>query len=203
MLIKSTVRGYLGNIVTTLTISAVLLTIAWYLASYIDGHLVEAGIGSIWEAGDVDAFDYNPFPFLAYGLMWLLHVFIALGVFEIFHNTFYDARETTELQADGKNWSKVSKRKYSFPAARETDTAVINRVTEVTVSESTIDRIFGTGTLQLKLTVFLNATEAQMEWKIPAVENPHEVAEAIRSKSLGHDGTRTITTLVPRGEMPA
>jgi hypothetical protein len=121
-----------------------------------------------------------------------------VGTYDTAHNILYDSRQTNQLSVAGDNWSKIEKRQYAFPAARETDTAVINRVTEVEVSESTIDRIFGTGSLRLTLTVFLNATEAQMTWKIPAIENPHKVAEEIRSRSLDHDGARVTTTLVSR-----
>ena len=202
MLIKSTARGYFGNIASCLIISLVFLVIANYLSSYINGQLSEVGIDSIWETDNILAFD-SPLPFLAYALMWVLYLIFAAGIFEVAHNILYDAREITDLQADGKNWSKIEKRQYRFPAARETNSAAINRVTEVLVSESTIDRLFGTGTLQLKLTVFLNATEAQIEWRIPAIENPHEVADSIRSRSLGHDGARTITAVVQRSEMEA
>jgi len=197
MLIKSTVRGFLGNIISNLILMTVFLAVAMFLNSYISGHLNNAGIGSIWEVDDILDFD-SPLPFFAYGLKWLLYLFIATGAYRIAHNILYDSRQTNQLSVAGDNWSKIEKCQYAFPAARETDTAVINRVTEVEVSESTIDRIFGTGSLRLTLTVFLNATEAQMTWKIPAIEDPHKVAEDIRSRSLDHDGARVTTTLVPR-----
>lgn len=197
MHINSTVRGFLGNIIFNLILIAGYLTIVMFLNSYLTGQLDKLGIGSIWEVNDILDFD-TPFPLFAYVAKWLLYLFIASGAYAIAHTILYDSRQTNQLSDDGKNWSKIEKRQYSFPAARKTDTAVINRVTEVEVSESTIDRIFGTGSLRLTLTVFLNATEAQMKWKIPAIEDPHRVAEEIRSKSLDHDGARVHTTLIPR-----
>lgn len=198
MFIKSTVRGFASDIFNNLIAMSAMLVVTIFLTLYIDGHLYRVGLNSIWEANDILEFD-SPFPFMAYAFKWIFYLLIMWGVYEIAHNVFYDARQTNRLTADGKNWSKIEKRKYTFPAARKTETAVINRVTEVEVSESTIDRILGTGTLRLTLTVFLNATEAQIKWEIPAVAHPHQIAANIRAKSLDHDGARVTTTLVPRG----
>lgn len=197
MLIKSTVRGYLGDIISNLFEMAVFLAIAMFLNSYVSGQLNSAGVDSIWELSRVT--DISFFALVAYVIKWLSYLFIAGGLYEIAHNILYDSKETNQLSLDGDNWSKIEGREYSFPAARKTSTATINRVTKVVVSESTVDRIFGTGTLKLKLTVFLNATETQIGWTIPAIKNPHQVAAAIRSKSRDHDGARVTTTLIPRG----
>jgi len=143
---------------------------------------------------------YFPSLLLFVALLWIVSSGISYIVASIivlfnFHIFFYRATEVNTIFKDARgHWGKVFCKMYGFPFAKETRQVLFDRIIEIGVEQSSIDRILDTGTLHLKVITFTNAAATEYEWTIPAIENPYEKKEAVEAALLGHEGLNVTFT---------
>ena len=111
---------------------------------------------------------------LMHFIWWFCAILAAIIVLVQAWTVIYSARTVNVFRknSDGK-WGKVVRPSYAFPASVERQQQVFDRVTDITVSQSFIDRLFGTGSIKLKLATFANVESDEIEWIVSAVKDPY------------------------------
>ena len=107
-------------------------------------------------------------------IWWFCAVLDALIVLVQVWTVIYSARTVNVFHknTDGK-WGKVVETSYTFPASVTRMQQVFDRVTDITVSQSAIDRLLGTGSIKLTLATFANVESEEFEWTVAAVKDPY------------------------------
>lgn len=186
LVLRSTYRGY----ASTYFWSVVWMFVLYGLNRWANHHI---------EAETFSRYDlWYPLIYLGYWLSWVvlgatactLLYYVVYAPLEV--NTFYK-------EPSGGWWKRLTAVVYDFPFSKSYAETFFDRVTDAKVSQSSIDRILGTGTIHLSTATFTNGEVIEGEWEIPAIEQPFEALATILGALPGHTGVEVRF----RNEQPA
>ncbi len=140
-----------------------------------------ADIGDVTENADV-------FFFSAAGL-YILCAAVAITLILNLHAAAYGARDVVILSHGNDGFlEKLMITSYGFPFSVNKKQVSFNRIVEIEVDQSSIDRTINMGSLSLKLVTFTNAQAIEESITIYAISNPHEMKGLIEKSLPGHEG---------------
>ena len=107
---------------------------------------------------------------------------------------FYASKaKTVFVQDENGQWSCESVT-YDIPFSRHEKHVPFDRLVQVDVNQSSLGRIFNSGTIAVKMVTFVSTEVCEKTWHIPAIVRPYKCAGALRSTSSGHEGVQVILT---------
>lgn len=119
---------------------------------------------------------------------WVSWVAFGVIVLSFLYYVIYSPLRSYGFVGGGKGWERGTVVTYSFPFSKNVEEVFFDRIVSVEVFQSSIDRIFDTGTLNLKLVVFTNGEAKEVEWSVVAIENPFNIKSKILAGSPKHEG---------------
>jgi hypothetical protein len=146
-----------------------------------------------WLSGIAyDRADYSEdttlFAYIAYCFAVGIAGIILIGAF---FKVLYGMLEVSTFYKDKEgHWGKLVGTCYGFPFSKSTEEWVFDRIVKVTIEQSSVDRIFGTGTLKITMVIFTNADAEKTKWYIPAIKHVHDAKEQIMAALPNHEGVR-------------
>lgn len=131
-----------------------------------------------------------PLPLLHIG-MYVSYIISGIIILVNLYTVVYSTREVnTFSKSEAGYWNKVSSEIYGFPFSKITKQAVFDRITDIAVEQSGVNRILNTGTLKVKMITFTNADSKEQEWFVPSIKNPYERKAELEAALLGHEGLK-------------
>lgn len=144
---------------------------------------------SRWMGGWIPTLDDRVDRHLLTGVTWVIYaVMVIITVSTLIATLYGPFRINSFYKNKDGNWHKVTDVVYSFPFSKNTRETVFDRIVQVEVNQSSIDRLLGTGDLILTLVTFTNADVVEKTWTISAIEHPYRHQGEIMSGSPKHDG---------------
>ena len=162
--LQSTLQGFGSTIFWSIVWAVVLLLVASALSSHIDA----ADLQKAWwdQSHDESAF----FAGIVMSVLRWAVGFIAVCTL---YCVFYGVREENVFSRNQEgNWSRVTCTTYGFPFSRDVRELVFDRIIDIAVNQSSIDRLLNTGTVQITMVTFTNADSKQRNWLFPAIKDP-------------------------------
>lgn len=194
IVLPSTQEGFVSQYFWSLLWSLLFLWAALWCLGYIE---------SIYTILDIDSWDrfrglsrskkndywmIYPFPFLYIG-MYISYIIAGIIALANLYAFVYSAKEiTTFLKSDDDYWDKVFAEAHGFPFSKTTIQTMFDRIVDIEIEQSSIDRILNTGTLRITMIIFTNADSREQEWIIPAIKRPYERKAELETALLGHEG---------------
>ena len=156
IILKSTQKGYFSQYCWTLFWLAAL----WILADYTTDFRKTIGKYDI------------PWPHI---VLYVSYIIMAIIFVSNLYTFFYESREVNTFfkNKDGL-LNKLICESYGFPFSTQRDEITFDIVTQIQISQGSIDRILDTGSITLTMITFTNADSQEYEKTIPAIENPYE-----------------------------
>jgi hypothetical protein len=194
IVLASTQRGFMSRYFWSLIWLVIFVGLAIWFSSQIDSIYAAEKVSSWKEfSRNYERWHYasmHPFPWLHIGmyLSWLIAgvIFVCnlcTGLYSARKvNTFYKNKEG--------HWSKIICESYGFPFNRKAAQAVFDRVIKINIVQASIDRLIGTGTLEIKIATFTNANADTEYWTIPAIKNPYQRKTELEAALLSHEGLK-------------
>ena len=130
----------------------------------------------------------SPVPLLHIGILvsYLIVGFILLGNVM---TVLYSTRKIIKLSLNKEgNWRKAVTETYHFPFSKQTELVIFDRITEINVNQTGIDRLFNTGSLDMETVTFTNAGTDKQTLYIRAVSNPFDLKNDLESGVPAHQG---------------
>lgn len=95
--------------------------------------------------------------------MWIVYAVVVVIALNTLHTALYRARERNVLTSDaaGNVLGKLTCTTYDFPFSRDIAEVAFDRIIWIIVSQSSIDRLCGTGTLRVRLVTYTNAEASE------------------------------------------
>ena len=172
--LRSSFRGYLSTILWGVAWILVILWAGRYLESLADASMT---------------FGRSPLNDLIWLVTWVTWIVAAAIAVCILHSAVYGPLEVnTFSRRHGGSWVHVQCRTFDFPFSATTTETAFDRIIKVSVHQSSIDRLIGTGSITLSLVVYTNAEVVERTWTIPAVADPFGVRTGLLKHAAEHTG---------------
>lgn len=194
IVLPSTQRGFMSRYFWSLIWLAIFVGLAIWFSSQIESIYAAENVRSWKEFFRGGArWDYDsmhPIPWLHMGmyLSWLIAGIIFLY---ILCTGLYSARAVNTFHKNAEGyWHKLVCESYGFPFGKKTFQTVFDRVIKIELTQSGIDRLFNTGSLEIEMVTFTNATAETTFQTIPAIKNPYQKRTDLEAALLNHEGLK-------------
>lgn len=143
--------------------------------------------GRLADIGDATQ-NAHVFFFSAAGVYILGTAVAIIFIFNLYAAA-YGARDVVILSHGNDGFlGKLVITSYGFPFSVNRRQVSFNRIVEIEVDQSSIDRTINMGSLSLKLVTFTNAQAIEESITIYAISNPHGIKSLIEKSLPDHEG---------------
>jgi hypothetical protein len=168
--IPSTQRGYWPEHFRALGIIAVVIVVARFVDQYASKVHANASLRPYQFRYETD---YSGA--VLEWLPWVTAAIIGYILLERLYRVIYSVREvSTFIKNSEGRWGEVRGVVYRFPANKTQQKKYFDRIIDVTVYQTMLDRVFGVGTLEVEIVTYTNLESEEVSWTMPAVKDPHE-----------------------------
>ena len=131
--------------------------------------------------------------FLSYIVILILFVILLIILWNLLLVLPYEAFSTYDFIMDEEDDKKLTRTKatnYSFINTKHADLDVVDRVLEVELIQSWLDKILNTGSVKLHFVKFKNADSESETHTLPCyyLDNPEALFNALKAVRMDHEG---------------